>query len=240
MKKFFTMLGAALMMGSFSANADKVEVWVSYWDSTNNDYVYENSFETDIVRNEDGSYSLQDFFNSGYPASFTFEQPEVYGYNPLKMCKTIFLYPGYSYPYLMTTEDFELDADGWPVNNDAYLTCYSYSTDGTPTELWYPYVDDTGDPTYSSFVSRMDPEEDGADYYASIVLSATLSDGSFSPWYYLNFVFNELEPAAVKNITIDTNVPVEYYNLNGVRVDNPSNGIFIVKKGNKVSKQVIR
>lgn len=34
--------------------------------------------------------------------------------------------------------------------------------------------------------------------------------------------------------------PAVYYNLNGVRVDNPSNGIYIVKQGSKVTKQVIR
>lgn len=31
-----------------------------------------------------------------------------------------------------------------------------------------------------------------------------------------------------------------YYNLQGVRVDNPENGIFIVRRGDKVTKQVIR
>lgn len=38
----------------------------------------------------------------------------------------------------------------------------------------------------------------------------------------------------------DENAPVEYFNLQGVRVANPENGLFIVKQGNKVSKQVIR
>lgn len=33
---------------------------------------------------------------------------------------------------------------------------------------------------------------------------------------------------------------VEYYNIQGVRVANPDNGIFIVREGNKVSKKVIR
>ncbi len=45
---------------------------------------------------------------------------------------------------------------------------------------------------------------------------------------------------AVEGIAVDENAPEVYYNLNGMRVDNPSNGIFIVKKGNKVSKQVIK
>lgn len=35
------------------------------------------------------------------------------------------------------------------------------------------------------------------------------------------------------------NVPCEYYNLNGVRVQSPSKGIYIVKQGSKVSKVII-
>lgn len=38
----------------------------------------------------------------------------------------------------------------------------------------------------------------------------------------------------------DANAPVEYYNINGVRVNNPSNGLYIVRQGNKVSKVIIR
>lgn len=38
----------------------------------------------------------------------------------------------------------------------------------------------------------------------------------------------------------DTDAPAEYYNLNGVRVNNPSTGLYIVRKGSKVSKVIIR
>jgi hypothetical protein len=31
-----------------------------------------------------------------------------------------------------------------------------------------------------------------------------------------------------------------YYNLQGVKVANPENGLYIVKRGNKVSKEIIR
>ncbi len=34
----------------------------------------------------------------------------------------------------------------------------------------------------------------------------------------------------------DTNAPVEYFNLQGIKVENPSNGIFIRRQGNKVEK----
>lgn len=46
--------------------------------------------------------------------------------------------------------------------------------------------------------------------------------------------------SSVNEIAADENAPVEYYNLQGVRVANPANGLFIVKQGNKVSKRIIK
>ncbi len=50
-----------------------------------------------------------------------------------------------------------------------------------------------------------------------------------------------VDQSGIDDIGSDTNdMPVEYYNLNGMRVDNPANGIFIRRQGNKVSKIYIR
>lgn len=46
--------------------------------------------------------------------------------------------------------------------------------------------------------------------------------------------------SAIDNIATDANAPVEYYNLQGMRVDNPENGLFIRRQGSKVSKVIIR
>ncbi len=46
--------------------------------------------------------------------------------------------------------------------------------------------------------------------------------------------------SGVADIVVDENAPVEYYNLQGVRVANPEKGIYIVKQGSKVTKQVIK
>ena len=46
--------------------------------------------------------------------------------------------------------------------------------------------------------------------------------------------------SAVAEIAADENAPVEYFNLQGVRVNNPENGLYIVKQGNKVEKRIIR
>lgn len=38
----------------------------------------------------------------------------------------------------------------------------------------------------------------------------------------------------------DENAPAEYFNLQGVKVANPANGLFIRRQGSKVEKVVIR
>ena len=48
-------------------------------------------------------------------------------------------------------------------------------------------------------------------------------------------------PTGVEGINADNeNAPAVYYNLQGVQVENPENGIYIVKRGNKVTKEYIR
>ena len=42
----------------------------------------------------------------------------------------------------------------------------------------------------------------------------------------------------VEGIEIDENAPVEYYNLQGVRVENPANGLYIMRQGDKVVKVI--
>ncbi|MDE6573954.1 MAG: Ig-like domain-containing protein [Muribaculaceae bacterium] len=44
---------------------------------------------------------------------------------------------------------------------------------------------------------------------------------------------------AVESIVADENAPVEFFNLQGIRVANPENGIFIRRQGNKVSKVIL-
>lgn len=45
---------------------------------------------------------------------------------------------------------------------------------------------------------------------------------------------------AVSDIVVDADAPVEYYNLQGIRVANPENGIYIRRQGNSVSKVYVR
>ena len=45
--------------------------------------------------------------------------------------------------------------------------------------------------------------------------------------------------SAIEDVVTDENAPVEYYNLQGVRVANPENGVFIKKQGSKATKVVL-
>lgn len=47
---------------------------------------------------------------------------------------------------------------------------------------------------------------------------------------------------AITSVEVDANAPVEYYNLNGVRVngDNLSAGVYVRRQGNKVSKVLVK
>lgn len=45
--------------------------------------------------------------------------------------------------------------------------------------------------------------------------------------------------SAITDINVDENAPVEYFNLQGMRVENPANGLFIKRQGNKATKVIM-
>ncbi|MDE6653083.1 MAG: hypothetical protein K2K37_01680 [Muribaculaceae bacterium] len=46
--------------------------------------------------------------------------------------------------------------------------------------------------------------------------------------------------SAIQTVATDENAPVEYYNIQGVRVNNPENGLYIKRQGNNVQKIYIK
>lgn len=70
-----------------------------------------------------------------------------------------------------------------------------------------------------------------SDHFDTIDLTLDVINGTLSSNY----------STGVESISEDnTNAPAEYFNLQGVKVNNPENGLYIVRQGNKVSKQYIR
>ena len=58
--------------------------------------------------------------------------------------------------------------------------------------------------------------------------------------FNLPVLYKKSEITMIADVTADENAPVEFYNLQGVRVENPSNGIFIRRQGNNVSKVLVK
>ena len=52
---------------------------------------------------------------------------------------------------------------------------------------------------------------------------------------------NAFSAAGINNVAadFDENAPVEYFNLQGVRVENPANGLYIMRQGSKVAKVIL-
>ncbi len=75
----------------------------------------------------------------------------------------------------------------------------------------------------------------------------TIDHNSLFGWDYEKYLpttkllFLPSSSSGVGSVAADeVNAPVEYYNLQGVKVAKPSNGLFIKKQGNKVSKVLVK
>lgn len=143
---------------------------------------------------------------------------------------------------------------------DTYLHVMTYVPDMTPfvaivkdvtgksiNEVIYPegdgWVDNVIDVSELTYVNGVDMR---FNYLAP--------SGNEENWeneagnYYVDDIVLNSDPeqrskveSGVENVAVaDANAPVEYFNLQGVRVAKPENGLFIVKQGTRVSKQVIR
>lgn len=156
------------------------------------------------------------------------------------MCGNIFEDPeNQGFPYIMASDDYEVDDEGYPINADDYMTCYAYSNDGAVTKISRVFTDQT-DTILASYIAYQDRYVMGSDYYACICTCGYTEEYEYNMWYYLILQFNEIaKPSDVEEIQENPS-PVEYYNLEGVRVNDPSNGIFIRKQGPDVKKIIVR
>ncbi len=124
---------------------------------------------------------------------------------------------------------FELDVNGvkCPVVDFAEL------------DLWYRSAADamkTGEKTEEVTV--------GEDGKLSIKMTKQAKAGVQNRFAFKSFKLfykgNSGTTGVESIVEADENAPVEYYNLQGVRVSNPDKGIYIVRQGSKVTRKVIR
>ncbi len=58
--------------------------------------------------------------------------------------------------------------------------------------------------------------------------------------YFFPYIVKHGEETGISNINVDANAPAVYFNLQGVEVANPANGLFIKVQGNTVSKVLVK
>ena len=219
MKKIFTLCACALLSCMSIARAESVTVDIEDYDG-----VECKSYEADLTYS-DGVYTITNFLNTGAPLSFKFDSTK--DESPVELTGNI--YDGGDGCYYLMTAD-----------KKRYPTGIVYDAKGSgSTNVYYPmiYNDGTTDYTYAM---RVNKATYGYDYYASFYVMGT-DDNDKDLDYYVSFFFNAPTETGLSLIEAnDENAPVEYYNLNGQRVNNPANGIFVRKQGSKVEKVVIK
>ncbi len=67
----------------------------------------------------------------------------------------------------------------------------------------------------------------------------TFKAEDLKPCLYITYTRKNIG-TGVDDIVVDDDAPVEYYNLQGMRVENPTSGLYIRRQGNKATKILIR
>ncbi|MDE6066886.1 MAG: hypothetical protein K2G27_08725, partial [Duncaniella sp.] len=182
------------------------------------------------VDEKEGIYTISNFLDSTQPMSFSFDPNDPNDNSIAITLKDNVIEKevvGLTYNYIT-------QFDGKPDTDSEYLSKAVYHTQGETraTSVSKPYIDLT-----KSYLVRVDKaENDGKNYKANIYV------GSGSGLHRnLQFYFEGPDKSGISLVEADNeNAPVEYYNLNGQRVNNPANGIFVRKQGSKVEKVVIK
>lgn len=106
---------------------------------------------------------------------------------------------------------------------------YVYYTENIPGTLFTS-------PIYTSYQQHYTAPEGGV---KKVQILSTGTTTKYIDNVYVCYA-DVVGSSSVATIAADENAPVEYYNMQGVRVANPENGIFIRRQGTKTSKVVIK
>lgn len=134
-------------------------------------------------------------------------------------------------------------------NNSDYYAVMSYNK-GTLTHGRVEILDADGKTIVASYPSAGLGETANGHHIGNVIVNKRLGGYILDIWVCVNAQGVAYYTCGSENTTTgvdavfdefdNTNAPVEYYNLQGVRVENPANGIFIRRQGASVSKVLFR
>ncbi|MDE6288435.1 MAG: hypothetical protein K2M00_06590 [Muribaculaceae bacterium] len=161
--------------------------------------------------------------------------------NPLKG-----LYAALEFPE--TAESPELILDATNPDNVAFAmtsTGINGGSDGVYayfSEAWYEEI-------YGEGADALDPEiritltedENTVTFTFPVHCCTVYASGSGKFYYGSPEAGSLVVPvkSGVSSVVVDANAPVEYFNLQGVKVENPANGLYIRRQGNVATKVVL-
>lgn len=113
--------------------------------------------------------------------------------------------------------EFKIGAAGWTLIN--YTIGGEILTDGEPNEV--PYNEGANMYFADEFLGLCTLEMPNGYNQPAIITFTPKGDG-------------------IESVMVSDNAPAEYFNLQGIRVANPEQGLYLVRKGNKVSKVLVK
>lgn len=147
----------------------------------------------------------------------------------------------------ITDLGFPDDTEGLYVDKVAYLDDFLCTQRCNPGDEILHLVATGESETNSCSFASMPYRYDATRLYYDLYGTSFVYNDPDDPWDYdVNYTpFSDLQEVrllgdpddvALDRIEADDSAPVEFFNLQGVRVDNPANGIFIRRQGNKAEK----
>lgn len=198
---------------------------------------YLKPFELEINKEADGFYTMPNFMNSGSAVSFTFTEPKVGKSAEIKLTS--------NNESVATAWEWGEGYEDWYAlldDNGDSLELSGERTDGSTIVLYDPIIMTADGGYLYAYVKKQDTTDgkNEYNYYADFCIVAYPEDNDNGDYFYMSFYFDKADNTSVNSVGIDNNAPAEYFNLNGVRVANPSNGIFICKQGADVKKVIVK
>ncbi|MCM1520811.1 MAG: hypothetical protein NC098_08505 [Lachnoclostridium sp.] len=134
------------------------------------------------------------------------------------------------------------------INLEGKTVTITLSHENEKAHIYYafiPAVNESGAENAPLKAGVMHNDVEHALYTEAITLD---TPGTLSYFSYLNGQKSEVKTLAVSDsettgieaVTVEAEGAVEYFNLQGIRVENPANGVFIRRQGNNVSKVLVK
>ena len=252
--------------GSIAFPSDHYFAWAAYTDESCSEstfYGFADIF--DVIAMTQGSATETPDLSLIGEASFT--ENLIYplfndGKENTKVSKHEIYTDGQGTYYVIEAFSTLYTENGWPASESPYLILDATNPDNVMLPLTetgigngtYPYylfgqgwyVDQTEDTSEWSPELAIKKTKDGDKVTITFPVHSTsiMLANQTNPQFYYGSIFASTltftESEGISGVEADSNAPVTYYNLQGVRLDQPTTGVVIRVQGNNATKMVVK